>query len=390
MDTKPTEPTEYPTERKERKGYRISEIPLPSCADCMQNGSWDCMVPNLIRYHNGRLWFSLQLAGGSGGIGSMNLDGSDYRQFTDGFPEGSQVMGLAVGGDGNFWFTPFHSRKYGRMTPEGKVTTFSLYGNLHPKSSERLKPKADSSRKQLIELEALIQPYEIHSAPDGRLYLTVQDWIGGLEAHLTTGYVGRFFPEDPIESFEVFPVSGVPSGLAVGADGNVWSFAWHRWTDGQGGGITRITPDGEQTFYPRPHRDDELVPFYPATPAFTTAPIVFGADGNLWFVQEHIASVGRFNVADGTYEYFASGLSPETGVFGLVLGPDGAIYTVDGVTDPYTVLRIATDGTVERIASHSERSITTISVAGMVTVDNDIYFAAREADFIGKIEVLDS
>ncbi|HEY8201084.1 MAG TPA: TIR domain-containing protein, partial [Actinomycetota bacterium] len=116
---------------------------------------------------------------------------------------GSQPAGIAVGGDGNLWFTELIGNKIGRMTPSGVVKEFPL-------------PTANS------------QPTAITSGSDGNLWFVER--LGGKIGRITTAGL-----------ITEFPVSNA-EGIVRGRDGNLWFTV--------SAGIGKITPEGNHSVFP--------------------------------------------------------------------------------------------------------------------------------------------
>src|SRR5438105_4777991 len=96
-------------------------------------------------------------------------------------------MAIALGPDGNMWFTEEAGNAIGRITPSGTITEFPI-------------PTANSS------------PRGIAAGPDGNLWFTEFD----------SGVIGRITTTGTITEFPI-PNSGAnPWGIAAGPDGRLW------------------------------------------------------------------------------------------------------------------------------------------------------------------------
>jgi streptogramin lyase len=104
------------------------------------------------------------------------------------------------------------------------------------------------------------------------------------------------------------PKSG-PTGIAVGADGNLW------FTELLGNNIGRITPSGVFTEFATSRR-----PWG----------ITLGADGNLWFSAD--GYFGRITPAGSLIE-FPSHISDGPSVLAISSGPDGKLWYVGSSSD---------------------------------------------------------
>ncbi len=112
---------------------------------------------------------------------------------------------IALGPDGNLWFTEAQGNRIGRITPAGVITEF---------------PLPDSS-----------VPQGIVAGPDGNMWF----------AELFGNRIGRITPSGIITEFPL-PAgstgSSQPRGIASGADDNLW------FTEDTNGKIGQITPTG--------------------------------------------------------------------------------------------------------------------------------------------------
>jgi virginiamycin B lyase len=161
----------------------LTEYPVP----LVPNANWTTEQPEGIAIGpDGNLWFT---DGGGGDIARMGLTGT-ITQFT--LPtRGIGPRSIAVGGDGNLWFGE-ESYRLGRITPSGVITELQL-------------PTGD-------------QPGRFASAPDGNLWLTVG--VGN------EGNILRISPDGVITKFLIPTENGKATDVAVGPDGKVWFTQW--------------------------------------------------------------------------------------------------------------------------------------------------------------------
>jgi sugar lactone lactonase YvrE len=169
----------------------------------------------------------------------------------------SDPGGIAVGPDGNMWFTEttWHSGRrgrvftgsaIGRITPAGRITEYPL-------------PAAGSD------------PGGITTGPDGNLWFTESEGNGKIGRITPAGRITEY----PLPTHPSYPEGGSPSSIVAGPDGNVW------FTEVIGNKIGRITPAGVITEYHTP------------TGISHPAGIVAGPDGNLWFTEQLGSAIGR-------------------------------------------------------------------------------------------------
>lgn len=176
----------------------------------------------------GDIWFTLSSANA---IGRMKPNGAGLAYYYLPTAESSPRI-ISLGSDGNLWFSQHNAGQIGRITPAGEITEFSF-------STPGSQPRA------------------IALGSDGNI------WVGLFAA----GSIARVTPAGEITEFDIPTEDSGPRALASGPDGNVW------FSEFKAGKIGRITPDGEIIEFdlPRPDRGP--------------GDITTGTDGNLWFVE---------------------------------------------------------------------------------------------------------
>ncbi len=181
----------------------------------------------------------------------------------------SQPSAMAVGADGNLWFTEFLGNKIGRITPAGVITEFDLSGN--------------------------VQPSGIAAGPcgDGAQCLWFTERLGNK--------IGRITLTGVITEFPLPLPSSLPGAIALGPDGNLW------FTE-NAGRIGRITPSGAITEF--------TIPTALSAPMGITA----GPDGNLWFTENQTNKIGRITPT-GAFTEFPIATAGFPG--GIAAGPCG-------------------------------------------------------------------
>jgi virginiamycin B lyase len=138
----------------------------------------------------------------------------------------SQPTGIAVGADGNLWFTESGSGKIGRIPPGGQVNEF-------PSGSG--------------------QPIAIALGSDGNLWF----------AQSLSTSLGRITPAGVVDTVLVFAES---TAIAAGPDGNVWFAGAANQPV-----VARVTPAGLE------------LPYFQLP--FSVSGIAAGPDGNVWFAE---------------------------------------------------------------------------------------------------------
>lgn len=174
---------------------------------------------------------------------------------------------IAVGPDGNLWFTEYYAKQVARITTAGVVTEFPLpYGD---------------------DVESIV------AGPDGNLWITEPG----------ANQIGRITTRGVLTDFKIPAVNPDPRGITVGSDGNLW------FTESNDGKIGRITTSGVITRF-----------------ASGGSPwdIVTGADGNLWVTGSTSSHIVRFNPRSKTFlaPIRVTGTNP----WALTLGRDRHIW----------------------------------------------------------------
>jgi virginiamycin B lyase len=245
------------------------------------------------------------------------------------FPINEVLGGLALGPNGNVWFTLVEEDGIGRLTPHGKITYFSEGITDNPEHP----------------VSGAVAPQGITKGPDGNMWFTEHG----------ADRIARVTPDGTITEFStgITRPSGAaaadltdaaPSSIITGADGNLW------FTEQIADRIGRITPDGVITEFsagitPSP---SQSLPGPHAYQAAQPGPITKGADGNVWFVELLAGRIGRVTpegvitefpipIASPTYPDAYNGLTQYrvvTGVSSITAGPDGNVWFTEFTGGP--------------------------------------------------------
>lgn len=211
---------------------------------------------------------------------------------------------IAVGSDGNFWFTELVSPaldnmnaprafEIARMTPSGKITDFPLT------------PATDS-------------PHFIITGPDGNLWFAIAS-TRGQDAHAK---IGRITLQGKITVFDL-PANIFDVGaLTNGPDGNLWLPG--------SGFILRVTPGGQVKEFSLPKAVGN--PPYDQTGAYGFAT---GPDGALWFLsdQHWVGRMTTGGVIQQQYHYPVNIDFPgpwQHALLSISFGSDGTLWFTDG------------------------------------------------------------
>ena len=310
----------------------------------------------------------------------------DVTEFSAGITPGSQPQGIAVGPDGNLWFTEPAGHRIGRITPAGVVTEFPL--------------SADAT------------PVGITVGPDGNLWFTEgagPGWLGristsgvveeyprpGAEAAsnlqgIVTGPDGNLFVADPSGVIRIYTAtaarwpayafSGRARAIATGPDGNLW--APLEAFSGSTGKIARLSPDDTL--------QDSLPGGTTSAATGERDAITVGPDGNLWFTEwegPRIIRVDPRKTSGGVTE-FTAGIRPDPAVgartepSGIAAGPDGNLWFTEKGADQ--IARITPQGTVTEFAT----GITPGAGPAQIVAgpDGNLWFTESTGDKIGRIE----
>jgi streptogramin lyase len=146
---------------------------------------------------SGSMWF-----GGTESISRLAIGGA-ITTYKTGLPVGAFPFQMALGPDGNMWFTDATTHALGRITPAGAITEYSSG------------------------LNAGAVPTSITAGPDGNVWFTDEG---------TTKAIGRITPSGVVTEFTT-GLKGSPSSIVTGADGALWFGV-----SGTPNGIGRIAP----------------------------------------------------------------------------------------------------------------------------------------------------
>ena len=281
-----------------------------------------------------------------------------FREFQA--PTGiDRPAGIAIGPEGDIWFTETRSSSVGRMTPSGKFKMFQLAHTAAPPASSSVRTATSGSPRPTASggsppagkiTEFPIPATEIvfpppspaktaqlplpdHRGP-GRQPLVhrgarrqdradhperhdhpvpdphggqppVRDHRGPGRQSLVHGElgdkIGRITPSGTVTEFPVPTANGSPYGITTGPDGNLW------FTEGR----QQDRPD-------HPERHDHRVPDS-HSPSAPPSGITAGRDGNLWFTEEAAGKIGRITPSGQISEFSVP--TPESQPDGITATP---------------------------------------------------------------------
>ena len=200
-------------------------------------------------------------------------------------PSGAQTgTGMARGSDGALWFS--EARAMGRVTPGGAISEYPVAA-------------------------AQWGPGDIALGADNNI------WYAGANNNdpsspARAGDLGAITPAGVLTTYTA-PSNGPVSGMALGADGNMWY--------GRGSTLGRITPAGLIT---------ELTPMN-GSAGIGVTDLVTGPDGNLWIAYIY-GEIYRYVIATGAVSaYSTPPVFPGAPVgsmqpYRIVVGPDANLY----------------------------------------------------------------
>jgi virginiamycin B lyase len=226
--------------------------------------------------------------------------------------------GIAAGADGNLWFTETDGNKIGRITTTGTITEFQLS---QPSGYSTSWPLAIAPERDRMWFSVVRSPVvghidlagEITEQP-GPVGLGVFGLVAGPDGNLWLANTGAnqidcFTPSGTFSGFPLPTPNAAPDSITVGPDGNIWfttSSFYAATTE-----IGRVTTTGDFTEFPLP---------------ISSAPcaIATGPDDNIWFTEQADNKIGRMS-ADGAFTEYPIPTS-DSGPRGIVAGPDGNVW----------------------------------------------------------------
>lgn len=257
-------------------GGELTEFPLP---EEKAGQHFTQAAGPIVSGPDGNLWFSGYRAVANGGEGTSvaTIDRMTTAGVVTQFDlpgPGSFPTRLAVGPDGNVWFTETQESKVGRITPSGSI--------------------------QMFQLPPETRPVEIAAGADGNLWVTEDRNPAAL---------GRITPGGEYTEFPLEPEIGT-GPLAAGPDGRLWFGAAQ-------GAIYRLTPSGRVSRVQLPN------PTY-------VVDIVAGSDGSVWYTAAPEPPCAPGDSACGQGGSYQSGIVGRVQPAPLGLAIDGGATAAKG------------------------------------------------------------
>jgi len=245
------------------KTHVISEFKVPSSG---------ANVSAIVSAPDGNLWFTER---GTGKLGMINPTTHVIKEFKT---PNVGPEGIAVGSDGNLWFTGGYPLEGIAMMNVAThvVTTYPIAG-----------PSGGN------------YTWGIAAGSDGNLWFTQG----------ATAAINEFNPTTHVATqFTLPPTSSRPLYITSGSDGNLW--------------FTDYGDNSIETFNPK---TDVLSVFPIPTPKAYPRGITSGPDGNLWFTEYATGNIGSINPTTHVITEYAVG-SGQNSLSQITTGPDGNLW----------------------------------------------------------------
>lgn len=206
-------------------------------------------------------------------------------------------------------------------------------------------------------------PAGIATGPDGNIWVTENPLVTG--PYTSEPIIARVTPAGVLTEFTAgFPANATPSAVTGGPDGNVW------YTDPHLNSIGRVTPSGAITEFN-----------YGPSNVATARPvqITSGPDGNLWFTIGN-SKIGRIT-PDGQITSFTASTNSETATTSIVTGPDGNLWYTEFSGN--AIGRMSPDGNFTEFSTGITPGVYTENIT--VGSDGNLWFTEYYGTNIGRI-----
>ncbi|MEO6835030.1 MAG: Virginiamycin B lyase [Candidatus Tumulicola sp.] len=239
----------------------------------------------------------------------------------------SQPAGVALGSDGNIWFTELGKSKIGQLNQQAKI-------------AEAVTPTAKAG------------PNGIASGPNSRVWFT----------ETNVAKIGQILLTGPTFTDSQLPNAAArPVGIALGSDGNMWV------TDPGTNAIWKVPQKGKATACP-------------LSPNAQPLGITNGPDGAIWFTEPGINSIGRLPVGSKCsalteFKIPTAKASPA----GIAAGTDNALWFTE--RGSRKLGRIAVTGQVTNEYALAPAQGPNALIEG---IDGNFYFTDTPGDQIGQ------
>jgi virginiamycin B lyase len=240
----------------------------------------------------------------------------------------SQVQMMAIGSDGNAWFTEQGSNKIARMNPDNSITEFATGVSVGA-------------------------PFDITPGPDGSLWSTVQ------HSTLLNITASGSITTAAVPAFGGDTYSPYMQGLVVDSNGTAW------FGDDQNNSIVQRTSSGTLTKH--------AIPTANAMPTGLTV----GPDGRIWFTEYTAPKVGAIDPSTGTMTEY----SMPTGSYPFdIVSACGNLWISEKGTN--NIGMMTTSGTLTEYAAGTYNNQPARLAVGP---DGNVWFTAYTGNSIAKI-----
>jgi virginiamycin B lyase len=266
---------------------------------------------------DGRVWFvGHDYLLGRDVIGCVSPSG-EVDEFEIGPAVSAGPAEIAVGTDGNLWFTDPNAGAIGRLSTHGQITRFAVPtagagptaivagpGGLWftEEAADRIGRVGYGGTVGEFPLPAGARPTGIAVGPDDAL------WV----AEKGRGKIARLTPAGALTEYALPDPGSLPHAIVAGPGGDLW------FSEEAAPRIGRITPAGAIDEFRVPTREG-------------TYDLAFAGDGNLWFTSGH--RIGSISATGETGEPACVDSSCRLPVNGLAKGPEGGLWFGTGIRD---------------------------------------------------------
>ncbi len=294
----------------------------------------------------GNLWFTENAANKIGMITPSGVI-TEYAIPTP----NSAPTGITKGPDGNMWFleSATTANKIASITPSGTITEYNNTGI-----------SANAGLAQIV------------TGPDGNLWFTESNTrkIGEFVLNSTSST-----PAGTITEYSTGITSGgAPTGITAGPTGSntVW------FTEAGAAKVGSITTAASGSVAVGTITEH-------ATLSLTSTGIALGADGNLWYTEQSTGMVGDI-VPSGAFtatDFAITGASRGTTTLGIKAGPGNTLLFTEQGTGKIGQITTGTTPTAIDIAVPGASTTTITDIA--LGADGNVWFTETDANSIGRM-----